>query len=245
MWHRAETTNLPTHCNRIKHWRYYDAYFEPDSNDTNFHARSLPSKFPNFYRSTTSPNPLKALRAKRGSEPARRCWDAKSLCRTSSWVGCTCTAMSAFEAMEGLAMVWAAVSELGKTKYPPGGNTAECIVLTNCGSGSKSFPISTEGFNRYPYNGIQYVPKTKGIRRQQVLQQVLQQVPIEKTGYVGIPELGTDIPLEFRCRCRKVHRSTSTHTMHQAAAWKKGKQKICITLHHRIILHHIYLHLVG
>lgn len=28
-------------------------------------------------------------------------------------------------------------------------------------------------------------------------------------------------------------------------AWKKGKQKICITLHHRIILHHIYLHLVG
>ena len=124
MWHRAETTNLPTHCNRIKHWRYYDAYFEPDSNDTNFHARSLPSKFPSFYRSTTSP---KALRAKRGSEPARRCWDAKSLCRTSSWVGCTCTAMSAFEAMEGLAMVWAAVSELGKTKYPPGGTLQNAL----------------------------------------------------------------------------------------------------------------------
>jgi hypothetical protein len=35
--------------------------------------------------------------------------------------------MSAFEAMEGLAMVWAAVSELGKTKYPPGGTLQNAL----------------------------------------------------------------------------------------------------------------------
>ena len=77
----------------------------------------------------------------------------------------------------------------------------------------------------------------------------IQQVPIERTlGYVGIiAELGTDIPLEFRCRCRKVHRSTSfcTATHHAAAASTAGKirkQQICITV---ITFVFIYLHLVG